>query len=142
MRLCLILLFCSNFLFGFNDENKVSVNPSFGKIINDFSYTRLGVSTNNLIIGRIGFYYTLEMNDINNRDLVGINIRLIKNLYFNFGYHFFTNENLFEGNRKEIGLTYNFNNTPFLIQYGYSSSVGSTIGVGYRLFLNPKPIKW
>jgi hypothetical protein len=100
------------------------------------------VSTNNLIIERIGFYYTLEMNDINNRDLVGINIRLIKNLYFNFGYHFFTNKNLFEGNRKEIGLTYNFNNTPFLIQYGYSSSVGSTIGVGYRLFINPKPIKW
>jgi hypothetical protein len=93
MRLCVILLFCSNFLFGFNDENKVSVNPSFGKIINDFSYTRLGVSTNNLIIERIGFYYTLEMNDINNRDLVGINIRLIKNLYFNFGYHFFTNKN-------------------------------------------------
>ena len=36
MRLCLILLFCSNFLFGFIDENKVIVNPSFAKIINDF----------------------------------------------------------------------------------------------------------
>ena len=49
---------------------------------------------------------------------------------------------MFEGNRKEIGLTYNFNNNPFLIQYGYSSSIGSTIGVGYRLFINSKPIKW
>ena len=142
MRFYFLLLFYSNFLFGFNDKNEVSINPLYGKIINDFSYTRLGVSTNNLIIKRIGFYYTFEINDINNRDLVGINIRLINNLYFNFGYHFFTNENLFGGNRKEIGLTYNYNNIPFLIQYGYSSNVGSTISVGYRIFLNQKPIKW
>jgi hypothetical protein len=50
-----------------------------------------------------------------NRDLLGLNVKVINNIYVNIGYHFFTNENIFDGNRKEIGITYNFKNIPFLI---------------------------
>ncbi|MBL6664197.1 MAG: hypothetical protein ISP71_08880 [Flavobacteriales bacterium] len=140
MRLC--IFFFSHFVYGYNNEDEISIDPSIGIIINDLSYTRIGISTKNLILNKVGLYYTLEKNDLNNRDLLGINVRVINNLYFNFGYHFFTNDNIFEGNRKEIGITYSFKNIPFLIHYGYSSSIGSTINVGYRIFIKQKALSW
>ena len=142
MRLCIFFLFCSHFLYGYNNEDEISIDPSIGIIINDLSYTRIGISTKNLILDRVGLYYTLEKSNMKNRDLLGLNVKVINNIHVNIGYHFFTNENIFDGNRKEIGITYSFKNIPFLIHYGYSSSVGSTINVGYRIFIKQKALYW
>jgi hypothetical protein len=100
MRLCIFFLFCSHFLYGYNSEDEISIDPSIGVIINDLSYTRIGISTKNLILDRVGLYYTLEKSNIKNRDLLGLNVKVINNVYVNIGYHFFTNENIFDGNRR------------------------------------------
>jgi hypothetical protein len=79
---------------------------------------------------------------VSNKDLIGLNFRVIENLYLNFGYQFFTNNNLFKGNRKEVGISYNLSNIPILINYGYSLNMGSSINIAYRIYIKPKQYIW
>ena len=148
MRKVLLFLFFIYYIIPNNsyasDHNseEISIDPSIGFLLKDFSYKRIKLSTKNIFKERIGVYYLFEFNNVSNKDLIGLNFRVIENLYLNFGYQFFTNNNLFKGNRKEVGVSYNLSNIPILINYGYSLNMGSSINIAYRIYIKPKQYIW
>jgi len=148
MRKVIILLFFIYFIIpnysyaSDHNSEEISIDPSIGFLLNDFSYKRIKLSTKNIFKERIGVYYLFELNNVNNTDLIGLNFRVIENLYVNFGYQFFTNSNIYKGNRKEIGVSYNINNIPILINYGYSINMGSSINIAYRIYIKAKQYSW
>ena len=139
----LLFLMLSFKLFSFNpSEDEVSIDPSFGVLINDLSYSRYKLSVKNLAFNRLGCYYLIENNNYRTSDLLGLNFRVGKSFFLNIGYQMFTNTDIFNGNRKEVGFTYSFNSIPIILNLGYSQSMGSSINIGYRFYLKQKEIKW
>ena len=130
-------------LYSFNQsEDDVSLDPSFGVLVNDLSYRRYKLSAKNLAFNRLGCYYLIENNNYKTSDLLGLNFRVGKSFFLNIGYQMFTNTDIFNGNRKEVGFTYIFNSIPIILNLGYSQSMGSSINIGYRFYLKQKDIKW
>ena len=59
----LLFLMLSFKLFSFNpSQDEVSIDPSFGILINDLSYSRYKLSVKNLAFNRLGCYYLIENN--------------------------------------------------------------------------------
>ena len=125
------LVFCQN-------DDEFSVDPMFGLLLNgdlvdnDKTGTRFKLSLKNLVIGRIGGYYLHEQNSGGYNNLLGIEIRLVNNIYLNLGY----DVNVINSTtslRKEVGVSYEFDEFPIIINYGYSSSMGSSLNVGFRI---------
>ena len=130
-------------LSSFNpSEDEVSIDPSFGVLVNDLSYSRYKLSVKNLAFNRLGCYYLIENNNYRTSDLLGLNFRVGKSFFLNIGYQMFTNTDIFNANRKEVGFTYSFNSIPIILNLGYSQSMGSSINIGYRFYLKQKDIKW
>ena len=138
----LFFLMLSFKLYSFNpSEDDVSIDPSFGVLVNDLSYSRYKLSVKNLAFNRLGCYYLIENNNYITSDLLGLNFRVGKSFFLNIGYQMFTNSDIFNGNRKEVGFTYSFNSIPIFLNLGYSEIMGSSINIGYRFYLKQKDIK-
>ena len=135
--LLIVILLVPTLVFCQNDD-EFSVDPMFGLLLNgdlvdnEKTTTRFKLSFKNLVIGRIGAYFLYELNPTSSHNLLGIEVRLVNNIYLNFGYDIkvITNET---GLRKEVGVSYEFDDFPIIVNYGYSSSMGSSLNVGYRI---------
>ena len=131
-----ILVFCQN-------DDEFSVDPMFGLIINgdlvdnDKTTTRFKLSFKNLVIGRIGAYFLYEIHPTANFNVLGIEIRLLNNIYLNLGYDIRV-VNSTPSLRKEVGVSYEFDELPIIVNYGYSSSVGSSLNIGFRIHFDSR----
>ena len=135
--LFIVILLIPTIVFCQNDD-EFSVDPMFGLLLNgdlvdnEKTSTRFKLSFKNLVIGRIGAYYLHEQSSVANYNLLGIEIRLVNNIYLNLGYDIRV-INSTPSPRKEVGVSYEFDEFPIIINYGYSSSMGSSLNVGFRI---------
>lgn len=135
--LLIVILLIPTLVFCQNDD-EFSVDPMFGLLLNgdlvdnEKTSTRFKLSFKNLVIGRIGAYYLHEQSSVANYNLLGIEIRLVNNIYLNLGYDIRV-INSTPSPRKEVGVSYEFDEFPIIINYGYSSSMGSSLNLGYRI---------
>ena len=135
--LLIVILLIPTLVFCQNDD-EFSVDPMFGLLLNgdlvdnEKTSTRFKLSFKNLVIGRIGAYYLHEQSSVANYNLLGIEIRLVNNIYLNLGYDIRV-INSTPSPRKEVGVSYEFDEFPIIINYGYSSSMGSSLNVGFRI---------
>jgi outer membrane protein OmpA-like peptidoglycan-associated protein len=97
-------------------------------------------SRNILLNKKLGFMYTLEVNSDEVQDVFGLNYRISNSLSLQAGSGL-TNYNIFnseEGLRKEISIAYHPDYMPLTITTGYSTSMGPSLGISYRIFFNKK----
>ena len=97
-------------------------------------------SRNILLNKKLGFMYTLETNSDEVQDVFGLNYRISNSFSLQAGSGL-TNYNIFnseEGTRKEISIAYHPDYMPLTITTGYSTSMGPSIGINYRIFFNKK----
>lgn len=122
--------------------------PSLGMVFEHqegFGSPRLQVNANNIVKDRVGFYYTLEyrpgiefIEDGTSyyfRDLLGSHIAINEQFGINLGVGMFRKGLLGKREdgrlRKELGITYQLQGYPVVVQLGYSTWVGPTLNIGY-----------
>ena len=97
-------------------------------------------SRNIFLNKKLGLMYTLEVNSDEVQDVFGLNYRISNSLSLQAGSGL-TNYNIFnseEGLRKEISIAYHPDYMPLTITTGYSTSMGPSLGISYRIFFNKK----
>lgn len=99
------------------------------------------VASRNIFLNKkLGLMYTLEVNSDEVQDVFGLNYRISNSLSLQAGSGL-TNYNIFnseEGLRKEISIAYHPDYMPLTITTGYSTSMGPSLGISYRIFFNKK----
>jgi hypothetical protein len=147
-RSFIMLVFLTSFQFVKAQER--SIVPSLGLVFKhqeNFAAPRLQVNANNIIQDRVGFYYTLEYRggisfqedgtSYYFRDLLGSHIAINENFGINLGVGMFRKGLLGKREngrlRKEIGLSYQLTDKPWVVQIGYSTWVGPTFNFGYAI---------
>ena len=97
-------------------------------------------SRNIFLNKKLGLMYTLEVNSDEVQDVFGLNYRISNSLSLQAASGL-TNYNIFnseEGLRKEISIAYHPDYMPLTITTGYSTSMGPSLGISYRIFFNKK----
>jgi len=127
-----------------------TIVPSLGMVFQHqegFGAPRLQVNANNVVKDRVGFYYTLEFRpgiqfiedgtSYYFRDLLGSHIAINENFGINLGVGMFRKGLLGKREngrlRKEIGISYQLTDKPWVVQIGYSTWVGPTFNFGYAI---------
>lgn len=109
--------------------------------INKPTYIRYQVASRNILLNKkLGFMYTLETNSDEVQDVFGLNYRISNSFSLQAGSGL-TNYNIFnseEGTRKEISIAYHPDYMPLTITTGYSTSMGPSLGISYRIFFKKK----
>lgn len=142
----LIVLFLSSPLFSqskksfISKDKKLEAGVGLGLFFteNNYNFYRLQLAIRDLILDRIGLYYTFEYIDNgsgNYVDLLGLTYRLHDNFSLQAATGL-TNASLFstEGFRKEVAVAYHPESNPFTFTAGYSITHGPTVTVNYKLF--------
>ena len=103
------------------------------------SMIKYQVASRNIFLNKkLGLMYTLEVNSDEVQDVFGLNYRISNSLSLQAGSGL-TNYNIFnEGFRKEISIAYHPDYMPLTITTGYSTSMGPSLGISYRIFFNKK----
>jgi outer membrane protein OmpA-like peptidoglycan-associated protein len=105
------------------------------------SMIKYQVASRNIFLNKkLGLMYTLEVNSDEVQDVFGLNYRISNSLSLQAGSGL-TNYNIFnseEGLRKEISIAYHPDYMPLTITTGYSTSMGPSLGISYRIFFNKK----
>ena len=92
-----------------------------------------------LLNKKLGFMYTIESNSDEVQDVFGLNYRISNSLSLQVGSGLL-NYNVFNsgGIRKEISIAYHPDYMPLTITTGYSTSMGPSLGISYRIFFKKK----
>ena len=105
------------------------------------SMIKYQVASRNIFLNKkLGLMYTLEVNSDEVQDVFGLNYRISNSFSLQAGSGL-TNYNIFnseEGTRKEISIAYHPDYMPLTITTGYSTSMGPSLGISYRIFFNKK----
>ena len=117
------------------NNNYLTVNTSFGKLINYPSSQRYKVAVNNILPYRIGSYFLFENSLKDKKYLIGFNINLKYQTSINLGYEFGIPDHILYGPRKEIGINYTFKKIPIILNTSYSSDMGISINIGYQIYI-------
>ena len=108
---------------------------------NKSSMIKYQLASRNIFLNKkLGLMYTLEVNSDEVQDVFGLNYRISNSLSLQAGSGL-TNYNIFnseEGLRKEISIAYHPDYMPLTITTGYSTSMGPSLGISYRIFFNKK----
>jgi len=116
-------------------ESGLSFNTSYGKLLNDMTSNRISLSFNNLFYNRIGGYVVFENSTRDAETLYGLNIKLQNHFFLNLGYNLLDIEkSIWYGPRKEIGLSYHFEEMPLIVNCNYSIDMGPSISVGLLIY--------
>ena len=96
---------------------------------------RISLSFNNLFYNRIGGYVVFENSTRDAETLYGLNIKLQNHFFLNLGYNLLDIEkSIWYGPRKEIGLSYHFEEMPLIVNCNYSIDMGPSISVGLLIY--------
>lgn len=116
-------------------ESSFSFNTNYGKLLNDMTSNRISLSFNNLFYNRIGTYVLFENSKRDAETLYGLNIKLQNHFFLNVGYNLLDIEkSIWNGPRKEIGLSYHFKEMPLIVNCNYSTNMGPSISVGLLIY--------
>ena len=108
--------------------------------LSTLSMIKYQVASRNILLNKkLGFMYTLEVNSDLVQDVFGLNYRISNILSLQAGSGL-SNFNVFnsEGIRKEISIVYHPDYMPLTITTGYSTSMGPSLGISYRIFFKKK----
>ena len=140
-------LFAQENVIKYKIDNRNSPSLEFGvgylfKPLYENSLVKYQIASRNILLKkRIGFMYTIELNNSNTvYDILGLNYRINKNLSLQAGSGL-VNRSVFTqdgGIRKEISMAYHPNYMPLTITAGYSTSMGPSLTVNYRISLKKK----
>lgn len=131
----------------YKEKNKVELNPHLDFALgyvpkSEINAIRIRISINNILLKRLGAYTAFEkgLDSDHFSNTIGVTVTLFPFLYLWGGADLFSKKEAIKkdsGARKEIGVGI-IPYKKFVAQMGYSSSVGPTFTVGYKISINSK----
>ena len=123
-----------------------SIELGIGYLFNPIdknNFVKYQIASRNILLNkRLGFLYTIEIENDNNNiyDVFGLNYRINNNFSLQAGSGLITN-NVFNSDksiRKEISIAYHPNYMPLTFTGGFSTSMGPSLTVNYSISLKNK----